>query len=615
MTAGSGCVDLTRPTVLDGRDGSAMSDTTTSRGGSGGVAAGGSGGATDGPDPIDVPGSGGAVDDDASMGSDTGDAGQAGDAGEVGLAAGKGCATDGECGSGFCVDQICCVTPCAGECHACNVPGSEGTCTPIAAGEDPADECAMEPAATCGHDGTCDGAGACERYKVGTQCQPGSCNGSTETPASTCDATGACMGAAARACTGGSVCQGTSCATSCAADAACQIGFFCESGACRSKRVAGAACTATSQCASGYCVDGVCCGTPCTELCSVCNLAGSAGTCKPVPAGLDPRNVCATDSANVCGNDGTCNGAGVCRRPTGTSCGVASCTGAVAVPTGMCNGAGTCLSQVSRDCGAYQCAGAACGTSCTNDNACTVGYSCVGNACVALPGPVMYWKFDETSGITAFDASGNGINGAYEGSGTAIPASSPLLPPLLFPNAASRAFTRSQRHAVQVANMDSHPLLKPTLDVTMSIWYRSGSVASGGGEELFSAGDSYGMRVWAGIPKIGGNPPGFEVSKNTTSGHSQCFFATPKALDGGWHHVAGVITGATMQLFVDGVPGTACSLAMPIKFLTENPDFWVGRHGNGTSSSWDFEGNMDEVRVYNRPLSAAEIARLASGRP
>jgi hypothetical protein len=227
----------------------------------------------------------------------------------------------------------------------------------------------------------------------------------------------------------------------------------------------------------------------------------------------------------------------------------------------------------------------------------------------------MYWKFDETSGITAFDASGNGINGTYEGSGTATPASSPMLPPLLFPNAASRAFTRSQRHAVQLANMDGHPLIKPTTDVTMSIWYRSGSVASGGGEELFSAGDSYGMRVWGAIPKVAGTPPGLEVSKNTSAGHSQCFFPTPKAIDNAWHHVAGVITASTMQLFVDGVAGTACPLAMTIKYLPENPDFWVGRHGSGTSTNWDFEGNMDEVRVYTRALSAPEIAGLAAGRP
>jgi hypothetical protein len=41
----------------------------------------------------------------------------------------------------------------------------------------------------------------------------------------------------------------------------------------------------------------------------------------------------------------------------------------------------------------------------------------------------------------------------------------------------------------------------------------------------------------------------------------------------------------------------------------------VGRHGSGTSDIRDFEGGLDDIRVYTRALSPAEIARLASGKP
>jgi hypothetical protein len=553
---------------------------------------------------------------DGQPDTDEPDAGEDGASADVttdaGLATGQGCASDGECRSGACVDQVCCSTACTSTCMACNVPGSEGACTPVAAGEDPADECAMAPASTCGLDGTCNGAGACQKYKPGTECQPGSCAGSVETPASTCDATGICQAASPRSCSSGAVCMGTSCATSCTVDSACQTGFFCETGVCRAKRGAGATCSAAGQCNTGHCVDGVCCGTPCTELCSVCNLPSAMGTCTPVPAGQDPRNVCAVDTANVCGNDGTCNGAGVCRRPTATPCGVTSCTAGVESPRGTCNGAGTCAAQPTKDCGAYQCAAAACATSCTSDAGCTAGFTCAANACAALPGPVLHWKLDEANGITAFDASPNGFNGTYEGNGTATPATSPLLPPLLFPNAASRAFTRSLRHAIQLANMPA--LLKPTNDVSMSIWYRSSTPGAANSEELVSAGDSYTLRAWAALNKLPGNPPAMEVSKHTSAGHFQCFLAAPKALDGNWHHVAGVITATAMVVYVDGVASTPCALVGPIEYL--GPDFWVGRHG-GTSgnSNYDFEGNIDEVRVYTRALAAGEVARLAAGRP
>jgi hypothetical protein len=41
-------------------------------------------------------------------------------------------------------------------------------------------------------------------------------------------------------------------------------------------------------------------------------------------------------------------------------------------------------------------------------------------------------------------------------------------------------------------------------------------------------------------------------------------------------------------------------------------DLWVGRHGNG-SANFDFQGNVDEVRIYARVLTVAEIQGLAQG--
>ena len=63
---------------------------------------------------------------------------------------------------------------------------------PVPAGEDPRDQCAESAPASCGLDGTCDGAGACRRYVAGSECAPGSCSGSTESAASTCDGNGTC---------------------------------------------------------------------------------------------------------------------------------------------------------------------------------------------------------------------------------------------------------------------------------------------------------------------------------------------------------------------------------------------------------------------------------------
>ncbi len=50
------------------------------------------------------------------------------------------CSVDGDCAASlFCQDGICCT--CASACQRCDVPGSEGFCTPVPAGQDPFSEC------------------------------------------------------------------------------------------------------------------------------------------------------------------------------------------------------------------------------------------------------------------------------------------------------------------------------------------------------------------------------------------------------------------------------------------------------------------------------------------
>jgi hypothetical protein len=45
------------------------------------------------------------------------------------LANGGACPRDFACTTAYCIDGVCCDTPCGGACDACNLPGSVGTCT------------------------------------------------------------------------------------------------------------------------------------------------------------------------------------------------------------------------------------------------------------------------------------------------------------------------------------------------------------------------------------------------------------------------------------------------------------------------------------------------------
>jgi choice-of-anchor A domain-containing protein len=44
---------------------------------------------------------------------------------------GNSCGSASQCSTGQCVDGVCCDTACTGTCDACNLEGSEGTCSPV----------------------------------------------------------------------------------------------------------------------------------------------------------------------------------------------------------------------------------------------------------------------------------------------------------------------------------------------------------------------------------------------------------------------------------------------------------------------------------------------------
>jgi hypothetical protein len=81
--------------------------------------------------------------------------------------------------------------------------------------------------------------------------------------------------------------------------------------------------------------------------------------------------------------------------------------------------------------------------------------------------------------------------------------------------------------------------------------------------------------------------------------------------DGNWHHVAAVLEGdgtpsiADIKLYIDGVEETAVdTVDHPVNTVSFQ-DVTMG------ASSWDFDGLIDEVRIYDRALSATEIMEIA----
>ena len=77
---------------------------------------------------------------------------------------------------------------------------------------------------------------------------------------------------------------------------------------------------------------------------------------------------------------------------------------------------------------------------------------------------------------------------------------------------------------------------------------------------------------------------------------------------GNWHHVAGTWDGTSKVLYLDG---NKLGDDQPPGIDFDSSDVFIGGDvDNGAATSF-LNGTVDEVRVYNRSLSAGEIATLA----
>jgi uncharacterized repeat protein (TIGR01451 family)/uncharacterized protein (TIGR03382 family) len=332
------------------------------------------------------------------------------------LGAGGTCGADAQCGTGHCVDGVCCDTACNGQCEACDVSGHAGTCTPVSGAPVGARRACESDGSSCG--GTCDGTvrTACTYPGTGASCRGASCAGGVATLAASCDGAGRCPAIQTVACAP-NTCSGTTCGGGCSVDADCgSSGLWCEGGVCVAKLGAGAACSGDGQCGTGHCADGVCCDTACNGQCEACAQPGSVGTCSPTagePVGARPacggdgsacggtcdgtnRSQCGYPSTSVqcrapsCAGGvstvvSTCDGAGSCPAPQRLTCpGGATCAAGVETLAPSCNGV-ACAPLQTQACGAYVCDASACFTSCSADGQCQAGSWCSGTTSTCVP--------------------------------------------------------------------------------------------------------------------------------------------------------------------------------------------------------------------------------------
>jgi len=201
-----------------------------------------------------------------------------------------------------------------------------------------------------------------------------------------------------------------------------------------------------------------------------------------------------------------------------------------------------------------------------------------------------YWPLNETSGVTAYDASGNNYDGTYTGTTT-----SSSTPNVNIRNAASRNFDGVDDHVeINAVALD----LSNTF--TMSAWVKV-PTPSGGDEWL--------LLSW------GENVTGKRRSlwiQNTTgylhfSGYNADVTSTTVVGDDAWHHVAATVTaGNLVKLYVDGIE---VSSGTPSLASYTYGGTFIGTSEVATEYT---QGLIDDVRIYSSVLVPADIKGLAS---
>lgn len=80
-----------------------------------------------------------------------------------------------------------------------------------------------------------------------------------------------------------------------------------------------------------------------------------------------------------------------------------------------------------------------------------------------------------------------------------------------------------------------------------------------------------------------------------------------------WRHYALVFTGTEQRIFVDGVLAT--SMSEPASGVFDGlHDVYIGGDENAGILAWPLDGEVDEFRLYDRPLDAAEVLSLFAER-
>jgi hypothetical protein len=214
---------------------------------------------------------------------------------------------------------------------------------------------------------------------------------------------------------------------------------------------------------------------------------------------------------------------------------------------------------------------------------------------------ILHWTLDEGSGTNVTDSSTNGRNGTFSG-----------LPAWTTNGALAGALNFSGTNDCVRQSAGSNTL-NGLNAFTVALWLKPVSANANQG---FLTGDdsstnatlSFSTKNFA---ACGNSTNVIDVVVPTTQGVVHRTSASSALKPGTWQHIALTWTnGEAPKLYLNGQLDQPLSGFVPVSgVLTNCPQFIIGKGGLNSPASWN--GGMDDVRIFDKALSAEEILSLA----
>jgi len=202
---------------------------------------------------------------------------------------------------------------------------------------------------------------------------------------------------------------------------------------------------------------------------------------------------------------------------------------------------------------------------------------------------VAWWKFDDGSGTTAVDSSGNAHNGTLVGDTSWVDGIV----------GGALAFDGDG----DCVDIGKSPDFDIKNQITVSAWIKVNEF-NRNWQAIVAKGD----RAWRLQRNVGQSTLEFACSGLVVPGSDWGpIYGTTDVNDGHWHHVAGVYDEEKLYLYIDG--SLDASAEAPGNIRVNDEPVYIGENSQTPNRFWN--GLIDDVRIYSYALSAEEISEIA----